>query len=139
MKLLTKNTDYAIRALIHLARNKDKCLSSTRISQEEKIPLPYLRRILQILTGENFISTKEGAGGGVKLRRRPDSIGITSLIRMFQGEVQLAECMFRKQFCHNRKTCVLRKRLKAIEKMVIGELEGITIGSLLKDLEEEKR
>jgi len=89
------------------------------------------------LTKENVISTKEGAGGGVRLRLNRDDIRITRLIRIFQGEVQMAECMFRKQLCYNRGTCVLRKRIKSIEKMVISELETITIGSLLKDLKEQ--
>lgn len=135
MKLLTKNTDYAIRALIQLAKNKDRYISSTEISRDEKIPLPYLRRILQALTKENIISTKEGAGGGVKLRLAPDGIRLTRLIRMFQGNIQLVECMFRKQICFNRKKCVLRKKMKDIEEMVISELENITIGNLLRELE----
>ena len=36
MKLLTKNTDYAIRALLHIARNGEGYLSSRKISSDEE-------------------------------------------------------------------------------------------------------
>ena len=59
MKLLTKNTDYAVRALLHLARRKKEFVSSREISREEKIPLHYLRRILQKLKEEKLVSARE--------------------------------------------------------------------------------
>ena len=134
MKLITKNTDYAIRALLHLARTGDGFTSSRKISREEKIPLPYLRRILQRLREENLISTKEGASGGVKIIMAPTEIRISRLIEIFQGDVTLLDCVFRKNICINVKTCPLRRRIKKIENEVIKELECVTIENLLDDL-----
>ena len=59
MKLLTKETDYAVRALVYLAANRDRFVSSREISKEEEIPLPYLRRILQKLREEKIVRTVE--------------------------------------------------------------------------------
>lgn len=134
MKLITKNTDYAIRALLHLARTGDGFTSSRKISREEKIPLPYLRRILQRLREENLISTKEGASGGVKIIMAPTEIRISRLIEIFQGDVTLLDCVFRKNICINVKTCPLRRRIKKIENEVVKELECVTIADLLDDL-----
>ena len=136
MKLLTKNTDYAVRALIYLARSEEEYVSSREISREDKIPLQYLRRILQELRKESIVDTREGARGGQRLKVQPEKIRLSRLIEIFQGHVELAQCMFRKQICHNRNNCVLRKKLLEIEEKVVEELEGITIGSLVKDIEE---
>ena len=134
MKLLTKNTDYAIRALLHIARNGRGYISSREISSDEEIPLPYLRRILNRLREEEIIITREGVGGGAKINRDPKEIRISNLIEIFQGELTLLDCVFRKDICINVKTCPLRKRIKKIENVVVKELEGLTIKDLIDDL-----
>ena len=135
MKLLTKETDYAIRATMNLARHHDGLVSSRDISKHEGIPLQFLRRILQSLIKGGLVQSKEGANGGVSLKADPGDIRIADLIRLFQGNIQLTECMFRKKLCSNRKSCVLRKRIKRIEDMVTREFESLTIRDLLRDLE----
>ena len=134
MKLLTKNTDYAIRALLHIARNGEGYLSSREISRDEKIPLPYLRRILNKLREEEIIITREGVGGGAQINLDPAKIRVSNLIRIFQGDITLLDCVFRKNICINIKTCPLRKRIKKIEDTVVKELEGLTIKDLIDDL-----
>ncbi len=136
MKLLTKNTDYAVRALLHLSRNGHGFISSREISREERIPLPYLRRILQKLREEDLITAREGAGGGVKMNREPGDIRLNHLIEIFQGRMTLLDCVFRGEICFNVKTCPLRRRIKKIENTVTEELEGVTIASLLDDIKE---
>jgi Rrf2 family protein len=134
MKLLTKETDYAIRAAMNLARRGDGFASSRSISTQEKIPLHFLRRILQTLIKGGLVESKEGVAGGFRLRAAADDISIARLIRLFQGNIELSQCMFRRRICSNRKTCVLKKRIAAIESMVEREFEDMTVGDLLRDL-----
>ncbi len=134
MKLLTKQTDYTIRAILHLALNPKEFVSSKTISETDEIPLQFLRRILQILTKENIITSKEGVAGGVKLKKDPSKIKLTKLIELFQGNVDLTDCLFRKNICRNRSTCVLRKRIIAIENKVLNELKDISIKTLIDDI-----
>ena len=135
MKLLTKETDYAIRAIMSLAGRGDGFVPSRDVSRQEGIPLQFLRRILQTLIKAGFVESREGANGGVKLKTAPGSIKIADIIRLCQGNIQLTECMFRRKICSNRKTCVLRKRIKKIENMVTREFEAMTLEDLLRDLE----
>jgi Rrf2 family protein len=135
MKLITKETDYAIRAILNLAKHGDGFVASRGIASEEDIPLQFLRRILRTLIKGGLMASKEGVAGGVRLRVAPGKIKLADLIRLMQGDIQLAECMFRKRLCSNRKTCVLRKRIKKIENLVTREFEGMTIRDLLRDLE----
>ncbi|MCK4914394.1 MAG: Rrf2 family transcriptional regulator [Planctomycetes bacterium] len=135
MKLLTKNTDYAVRALVTLAGEeggKSEFVSIRKIAEKQKIPYQYLRNIVQILIKNKLVKSKEGATGGVKLNKRPDKIKMTDLINIFQGDIQLSECMFRKKICHNRKTCPLRKEIKGIEKIVKNEFAKLTIQKLIE-------
>jgi Rrf2 family protein len=141
MKLLTKNTDYAVRALIHVAANPGRYIPASEIAKKESIPAQFLKRILQILIAEGFLSSKEGITGGVRLRREPGRISVIDIIRLFRGDFQISECMFRGKLCPNRPTCVLRARIQGIEQKITKEFEGISIADLLKDTEilHEKR
>ncbi|MFH1352374.1 MAG: Rrf2 family transcriptional regulator [bacterium] len=135
MKLLTKETDYVVRAVMNLAvNNKNGFISSREIADNEKIPFPFLRRILQRLIKEGIVESKEGIAGGVKLNVRPGAVRISDLIKIFQGDIKISQCMFRNRLCENRRKCVLRRRLLKIEEKLAREFEKITVGSLLRDL-----
>ena len=135
MKVLTKNTDYAIRALLMLAAKKGSYLSAKTIADEQAIPYQFLRKLLQEMIRHDLIVSKEGVQGGFMLEKDPDEIGLRQLIEIFQGKVQVSECMFRKQICVNRARCVLRHEIMRIEGVVHSEFEKITIGTLLRDLQ----
>jgi len=135
MKLLTKNTDYAIRALLALGRFEQEFISVKTIAQEQKIPYEYLRKIFQQLLKEGFVESRGGGRGGFRLIRHPGQIVVAEVIRIFQGDLQLSECLFRKKFCHNRAHCVLRKNIQRIEAMVNQEFGAMTIQGLLDDME----
>jgi Rrf2 family cysteine metabolism transcriptional repressor len=135
MQLLNKNTDYAVRALIQLAVKKGEYVSSSEISREQDIPLAYVRRILQDLVKAGYIESKEGVSGGVKLKKDPAKITVSEMLRLFQGEIQISACMFRKKICSQRATCVLRKRINKIESKLVDEFSNITIRDLLRDME----
>ncbi|MBO8092647.1 MAG: Rrf2 family transcriptional regulator [Prosthecochloris sp.] len=134
MQVLTKHTDYAIRALLELAARPGEYLSARRIADAQQIPYQFLRGILQELVRGGLVGSKEGARGGVKLQRKPEDISLREVIELFQGKVELSECMFRKQLCANRSKCVLRHQIMKIEQVVSREFDRITIGSLLDDL-----
>jgi Rrf2 family protein len=134
MKMFTKHTDYAIRALLQLGLNKENFTSARLISKNQKIPYSFLRQILQELIKNKIIESKEGISGGVKLITNPKNIKINDIIKIFQGDIELSECMFRKKICANRSTCVLRREIKRIENIVTNEFSKITIQTLLNKL-----
>ena len=134
MKLLNKDTDCAIRALLHLGLNDGMFVSANTIAAAQGIPAYYLKRILTRLIQGKILVSKEGVGGGVKLGLKPDAVRVDNIIRILQGEIQLSECLFRGKPCANRKACVLRSRIKKIESKVSDEFKKITLRTLLNDI-----
>ncbi len=135
MKVLTKNTDYAIRALLALAARKGSYVSAKSIATDQDMPYQFLRGLLQEMIRHGLVVSKEGVRGGFMMEKDPDTISVTQLIEIFQGKVQVSECMFRKQICGNRARCVLRHEIMRIEQVVQSEFEKVTIGKLMRDLE----
>ncbi len=135
MKVLTKKTDYAIRALLMLGAKRGSYVSAKAIAVEQDMPYQFLRGVLQEMIRHDLIVSKEGVQGGFMLEKDPDEIGVKQLIEIFQGTVQVSECMFRKQICTNRSRCVLRHEIMRIEHVVNNEFEQVTIGKLLRKLQ----
>ncbi|HOW87494.1 MAG TPA: Rrf2 family transcriptional regulator [Candidatus Omnitrophota bacterium] len=130
MKLITRNTDYAMRALCHIAKQRKESVSAAEMVAALKIPRPFLRKILQTLSSEGLLRSTKGQGGGFALSRSPQKILLTDLIRIFQNTIQLNECVFKKKLCPNRNNCALKKEIDAIEQDVLKRLRGISIASL---------
>ncbi len=131
MKLITRNTDYAVRALCYISKQKTKSASAAEMVAKLRIPRPFLRKILQILSGEGLLRSTKGQGGGFSLAFPAKKILLTDLIRIFQNTIQLNECVFKKKICPNRKTCMLKKEIDDIESDVLGRLRRISIASLV--------
>lgn len=133
MKLINRNTDYAIKALMHIAKQNSERIPVSELAKTLEIPNPFLRKILQILNKRGVLNSYKGKGGGFLLACSPDQIFLKDLINIFQGPVKLNECIFKKNICPDLKTCSLKKKIDALEKYVVLELKSITLASLLED------
>ena len=131
MKLITRNTDYAVRALRYICRNKDRVTSVKDLTDELGIPRPFLRKILQILNKKKLLKSFKGRGGGFTLSSSPDKIFLIDLIEVFKGLLMLSECIFKKEICSNRYNCALKRKIDDIEEDVVAKLKSITLASLL--------
>ena len=131
MKLITRNTDYAVRALCFIAENKDKKIPARDLVKKIKMPRPFLRKILQILQKNGILNSFKGNTGGFTLAIPTEKIFLVDIIEIFQGPLKLNECIFRKRICPDKGICMLRKRVDDIERNVLSELKSITITSLL--------
>jgi len=132
MKLITRDTDYALRALCSISKKKKEITPVSFLAKELNVPGPFLRKLLQTLQNKKVLKSFKGRGGGFLLAKDPKSIFITDIMRIFQGSFCLNECFLRKYPCPNIKSCLLRKKISRIEEYVIKELKDITLLCLLK-------
>lgn len=133
MKLITRDTDYGIRALVYVAKNKDRVVSVRELVEELGVPRAFIRKLMQKLTRKKILCSYKGKNGGFELAKEPSKIKLINLMKIFQGKVVLDECMFKKRVCPNIKTCKLKKKLDRIERKVKEELKSIRLSSLLEE------
>lgn len=131
MKLITRDTDYSIRALIYIVSNRDRVVSITELVRELDTPRPFLRKILQLLSTGGVLKSYKGKNGGFELARTPEKIRLLDLMEIFQGKFKLSECLFKKELCPNQISCKLRVQLDSIEKLVENKIQEITLASLV--------
>ena len=132
MKLITRNTDYALRAICYIAQQK-KMVTATELVKILGVPRPFMRKILQRLSKEKILESYKGQAGGFKLKRPSGKIFIIQIMRIFQGQVGLNGCFLKKEICPNRGKCILRKKIHVIENNALAQLKQINIASLIKD------
>ncbi len=140
MKLITKNTDYAIRALGCISKNKDNIITVSGLSESLDMPQPFLRKILQSLNKKGILKSSKGKGGGFILNVDPAKISVLQLVEIFQGEFKLNEHVFKGKICPVIKICYFKQRLDVIESSVKKQLKLITIKKITKqnNLNKEK-
>lgn len=136
MKLITRNSDYAIRALLYVSQHPKKIFSAQELTRALNMPRALLRSVLQKLSRGGYLDSARGKDGGFSLRVNAASIKISEIIMLFQGSIEINECTLKKKICPNLKNCVLRRKIKDIEELVISKLSNITIGSLVIDADE---
>jgi len=134
MRFITRDTDYALRALIFMSRElrqgKKKIVTVEEIVGRERLPKVFLRKILQRLAEKEILSSYKGKKGGFSFLEQPDKITLAEIIVIFQGEIDLTNCLLKGRICPNKEKCSVRKKIKAINVNVIKELDGITIEEL---------
>ncbi|MCL2622220.1 MAG: Rrf2 family transcriptional regulator [Planctomycetaceae bacterium] len=134
MKLFRKDSSYAVRTLVYIAQqNQSEPISSTRVSQELGIPRNFLRRIYSLLIQAKILKATEGARGGVKLAKAPEKISVWEIIHALQGDIRVCDTNHSKEPCKDSNTCLMRKKIIGIEKLIVNEFRKITIQTLIED------
>ncbi|HYO41821.1 MAG TPA: Rrf2 family transcriptional regulator, partial [Candidatus Limnocylindrales bacterium] len=78
---LTKRGDYAVRAMLALARgNGNGLLSARRISDAMAIPVRFLPQVLADLGRAGLVEAAPGRSGGYRLTRDPSMISLLEVI-----------------------------------------------------------
>ena len=131
MKLITRSSDYAIRALSYMARNKKKLVSAEELVCKLEIPRPFLRRILQRLHKGGVLKAGLGREGGFKLKKSPGDVNVVKVMEIFQGKFSLNECVFKKKTCPSVKNCRLKKRIDRLRDHAERELRKTTLSYLI--------
>ncbi len=83
---LTSRSEYALLALIYLARNEtDDYQSVDSIAQAQGIPPKFLEQILLALKRAHFLRSTKGQHGGYQMAKSPKEISLAEIIRLFDG------------------------------------------------------
>ena len=131
VKLITKYTDYAIRALLFMAEKKKEIFSVSELSKELKISRPFLRLILQILSKKRILTSSKGKGGGFKLALPAHNVFIADIINIFQGPIKFDDCFIKENLCPDFRGCPLKEEIREVGDYVNKKFNSMTIQSFL--------
>ncbi len=132
--MITREADYAIRAIVLSAiyQEKNLPLTTTILSEKMEIPYRFLRKIMMRLRDAGYIDTKKGKYGGVKLKRKSSDISIIDIVNIFsESAVYINKCTKLNKACDGLENCKLHIELSAIQTDLNKRLSSITIDKLI--------
>ncbi len=89
---LTSRSEYALLALVHLARHSgDGFISVQTIADAQGIPPKFLEQILLLLKRARLVQSLKGQKGGYRLARPANKVTLAEVIRLIDGALAPTE------------------------------------------------
>src|SRR5512140_803132 len=127
---ITRQADYAVRAVLHLAQIKNGDRAATSIvAKEQHIPPSFLAKIISQLSIAGLLHTSRGARGGVTLARDPREISLLDVVEAIDGPIMLNECVGDPADCDDSKNCPMHSIWNDAQKDLVKRLKGTTFDS----------
>ena len=91
--MITQTSEYALRAVVHLAEAGGGPATTQEISEATRVPLGYLHKILRMLARAGLLRAQRGVGGGFSLTRAASSISVLDVLGATDGApVRIERC-----------------------------------------------
>jgi Rrf2 family protein len=129
---ITRQADYAVRAVLHLARmgNTERAATST-VAKEQNIPPSFLAKIISQLSIAGLLHTSRGARGGVTLAREPKDITLLEVVEAIDGPIQLNECVGNDGVCTFEGDCPIKPVWCNAQEELVQRLKRTNFAQLL--------
>jgi Rrf2 family protein len=133
MKLSTRSR-YGARILVDLARHHgQEPVQIGEISKRQDISVKYLEQLIRPLKKAKLVSSVRGPKGGHLLVKKPEEITLGQVVRLFEGQSELVECISHPETCSMSDDCQVRVAWKEATKVLYEKLDATTIADLLGD------
>ena len=112
MKVLSKSSEYGLRALLYMVGKEQASQSYIGIremSETLDISFHFLTKILQALTQAQLLLSYRGPNGGVAFRVPPEQITLGQVIRVLEGDDFFETCILGLPGCGSQKPCPLHR------------------------------
>lgn len=129
--LFSRSAEYAVRAMTFLAtREPGKLAGAREISEAENIPMPFLWKILQMLTKRRLVRSFKGIHGGYELARDAGRIPLIEIVNVTDGREFRESCVLGLPRCDNQNPCPLHEQWKGIRAGVTRMLDETSLADL---------
>src|SRR3970282_1212662 len=105
---ITRQADYAVRAVMYLAKKGSQRAATSQVAQDQRIPPSFLAKIISQLSIAGLLHTSRGARGGVTLARDPKDITLLEVVEAIDGPIQLNECVGENGTCSFEDNCPIK-------------------------------
>ncbi|ELV07746.1 SUF system Fe-S cluster assembly regulator [Wohlfahrtiimonas chitiniclastica] len=129
MLKITRETDYALLIMTHLAKHDD-AKSASQISSECHLSPAFTSKILKILTKESLLASIRGSQGGYLLNKKPEDISLLEILVAIEGPMSINDCVGDHSACERSQHCELTSHWALINQILLREFSNISLASL---------
>ena len=128
---LTVYTDYGLRLLMYVALKRDELATIQEVAEAYGISRNHLMKVAYDLGRHGFLETVRGRGGGLRLARAPERIGLGEVVRKMEEDFTMVECFSpQTNQCRICGPCRLQDILRDALKAYIAVIDEYTLADL---------
>ncbi len=134
--MLTKSTEYAIRALVYVQLQNWKKMRPgvPEVAREIEAPKAFTAKILHILTSRGILESMKGRGGGFFFAGNQSDVSLYKVILVMEGDSLFTKCGFGLKNCSDTNPCPLHDRYDQIRKELLEIANTETVESLAQKI-----
>ncbi|MFL6261352.1 MAG: SUF system Fe-S cluster assembly regulator [Thermoanaerobaculia bacterium] len=129
---ITKQTDYGIVLLTHLAAHPERQYAAPELAAEARLPLPMVSKILKLLARDGLLASHRGVKGGYSLARPAEEISMAEIIAALEGPIAITECISVESDCSHEALCPVSANWRRINQAVRTALEGVSLAEMAR-------
>lgn len=112
--MLSLTSEYALRALIHLAQHSDAWpIPGKEIAEQTGIPAKYLSTLLSSLVRVGVLESARGKSGGFQMVRSPKETRLSEVLSPFE-QFEVRRCPFGNKQCSDGDPCRAHEQWKKV-------------------------
>jgi Rrf2 family transcriptional regulator, iron-sulfur cluster assembly transcription factor len=127
---LTKRGDYAIRAMIALARGDGELLSARAIAEQMAIPPRFLPQVMADLVKADLVQAVQGRSGGYHLSHPATQTTLLDVVEAAEGTSLRETCLLRGGRCGRNGYCSVHSAFAAAEEAMITALREVALADV---------
>jgi Rrf2 family protein len=129
-RLISKTAEYALRAVVCLARPPLKPVAADELAGRTKVPRSYLQRVMQDLAAAGLVRSRPGPGGGYELAAPAAEVSILDVVNAVSPIERIRRCPL--GLNSHVELCPLHKELDAAYAATETAFRGVTLQSLIE-------
>lgn len=130
--MLSQTTEYALRAVVHLASLSPQPQTTNQISEATMVPRAYLAKVVQALVRAGILHSQRGVKGGVLLARSLDELTMLDVVNAVDPIQRIHTCPLGLP-AHGVRLCPLHARLDKALSMVEKAFADSTLAEILRE------
>ncbi len=138
--IYTKTGEYAIRAILFLARQpEDSLVMSSDVAKKEEIPSHYLAKILQRMAKYGYVDSYKGRGGGFKITKLALDSSILAIVERIEGPVITLKCVTGLKECSDETPCPLHEEWSELRDRIHNLISSRSVKEVAEEYTETLR
>jgi Rrf2 family protein len=130
--VLSRSSEYAIRALTYLARQNDQRHHLARdMAERLGIPAPFLGKVLQPLVTRGILHSQRGRSGGFRLARQANDIPLVQIVEAEETLGPAEVCLLGQHECSDEHACPMHDYWKKASSAFHERLRRTTLNDLV--------
>ena len=131
---ITRATDYAVRAMVHLAcLPPGEKMQLNELIEATGVRGSFLSKVVQRLVHAGMVTSHRGTRGGFSLRVPSQDLTLLNVVEAIEGPTQLNLCLGTGQTCERKTWCGVHPVWQKAQMALTEVLSSVTVAQLAED------